>query len=98
MIGFIVSCVALGLEYIHKRGIIHRDIKPENLMIDEYGYVRLTDLGIARTITEDTKGDNSGTLGYMSLEVLCKEKHGIAVDYFALGIIAYEIVTGKVRN
>jgi len=65
-------------------------------MIDEYGYVRLNDLGISRMITEENKGDNAGTLGYMSPEVIFKENHGVAVDYFGLGVIAYEAITGKV--
>jgi len=43
----------MGLEYIHERNILHRDIKPENLVIDEYGYLCITDFGIARTWRED---------------------------------------------
>lgn len=95
-IGFIIACAILGLEYMHKRGVIHRDIKPENLVIDEYGYVRITDLGIARMITDDNTGDNAGTLGYMSPEVMFKQNHGVAVDYFGLGVIVYEAITGRV--
>ena len=45
-----IACVLLGLEYIHGNGVIHRDIKPENLVMDSTGYVRITDLGIARVI------------------------------------------------
>jgi serine/threonine protein kinase len=41
-------CIILALEYLHNNNIIHRDLKPENLVLDEHGYVRLTDLGIAR--------------------------------------------------
>ena len=43
-----IACIMIGLEYMHNNGIIHRDIKPENLVLDSKGYVRVTDLGIAR--------------------------------------------------
>ena len=43
-----VACMIVGLEYMHNNGVIHRDIKPENLVMDNNGYVRVTDLGIAR--------------------------------------------------
>lgn len=55
----------MGLEYLHNNNIIHRDIKPENLVLDNSGYVRLTDLGIARTWKLDNANDTSGTPGYM---------------------------------
>lgn len=52
---FLVGCIFVGLEYMHNNNIIHRDIKPENLVLDEKGYVRVTDLGIARVM----KAENS---------------------------------------
>lgn len=63
---FFVACIFLGLEYLHNNNIIHRDIKPENLVLDEKGYVRITDLGIARYMKQDNSCDTSGTPGYMS--------------------------------
>lgn len=62
----------LCLEYLHVNNIIHRDIKPENLVIDEIGYVRVTDLGIARVWKPDNSQDTSGTPGYMAPEVMCR--------------------------
>lgn len=81
---------------MHKKGVIHRDVKPENLVIDKYGYVCITDLGIARLLTPDNGKDNAGTPGYMAPEVIFKHNHGVAVDYFGLGVLAYEAMKGVV--
>lgn len=86
----------LALEYLHKNDIIHRDLKPENLVLDSNGYAYLTDLGIARKLRPDNSSDTSGTPGYMAPEVMCRQNHGISVDYFALGVIAYECMMGRV--
>lgn len=69
---FFMCCVILGLEFLHNKGIIHRDIKPENLVLDSNGYVRITDLGIAREWRSDNGSDTSGTPGYMAPEVMCR--------------------------
>ena len=58
------------------------------------GYVRLTDLGIARLVAPHNADDTSGTPGYMAPEVMCRSDHGIAVDYYALGVTAYEFMNG----
>ena len=62
---FIIACLIHGLEYMHTKGIIHRDIKPENLVVDQEGYVRITDLGIARIMSSNNYQETSGTPGYM---------------------------------
>jgi serine/threonine protein kinase len=80
---------------MHNNGVIHRDIKPENLLLDEQGYVRITDMGISRIWTPDNANDTSGTPGYMAPEVMCRQNHGVAVDYFALGVLLYEFMIGK---
>ena len=67
-------------------------------MLDDQGYAYLTDLGIARTIRSENSSDTSGTPGYMAPEVMCRQNHGIAVDYFALGVIIYEFMLGKVSG
>lgn len=65
ILGFFVACIVQGLEYLHMNGCIHRDIKPENLVMDNKGYVRITDLGIARVWRPENSSDTSGTPGYM---------------------------------
>jgi len=50
---FMVACMVVGLEYMHNNGVIHRDIKPENVVMESNGYVRITDLGIARIWTPE---------------------------------------------
>jgi len=85
------------LETVHGHNIIHRDIKPENLVFDETGYLKLTDFGIAREWQPNSENSNetSGTPGYMAPEVMCKNNHGIAADYFAVGVIAWECMFGR---
>lgn len=67
---FIIQCIIVGLEYMHNNSVIHRDIKPENLVLDSAGYVRLTDMGIARIWSKDNGKETSGTPGYMAPEVM----------------------------
>ena len=92
---FIICNIILGLEYIHNMRIIHRDIKPENLVMDEFGYIRITDFGISKIFSNKNNYETSGTPGYMSPEVMQGHNHNKAVDYFALGVIGYECMMGK---
>lgn len=66
-------------------------------MFDENGYLKLTDFGIAREWQPGAENSNetSGTPGYMAPEVMCKNNHGIAADYFAVGVIAWECMFGR---
>lgn len=91
-----MACIILGLEYIHVNNILHRDIKPENLVLDDKGYVRITDFGIAKVYQKENSSETSGTPGYMAPEVMCAQNHTIAVDYFALGVLCFEFMFGFV--
>lgn len=64
--------MVVGLEYMHNENVIHRDIKPENIVMEDNGYLRITDMGIARICKADNSSDTSGTPGYMAPEVMCR--------------------------
>ncbi len=100
----IVSQIAKALSAAHAGGVVHRDIKPENIMVRDDGYVKVVDFGLARW--EVTEGDAIprthtadgtllGTLRYMSPEQASGHRVRAATDIFSLGIVLYEIVTGK---
>lgn len=93
---FFTCCIILALEFLHSNKIIHRDLKPENLVLDNRGYVHLTDFGVAKRLDKDNSSETSGTPGYMAPEVICALNHGLSVDYFALGVIVYECMIGSV--
>lgn len=89
--------ITLALEELHSKGVIYRDLKPENILFDGEGHVKLADFGLAKeNITEATQGAHSlcGTPEYLSPEVLNKTGHGHAVDWWNLGMVTYEMLTG----
>ncbi len=92
---FFIACMVHALSYIHENNVIHRDIKPENLVLDDKGYLHITDFGIAKENSEDNSNETSGTPGYMAPEVIRGKGHSFLVDYFAIGVIGYEFMLGK---
>ena len=91
---FFMGCLILGLEVLHTNNIIHRDIKPENLVLDYKGYLKITDFGIAKKQEKQNSNETSGTPGYMAPEVMNFQNHTVTVDYFAMGVICYELMMG----
>lgn len=96
----VITEVASALAHAHKKGVIHRDIKSQNVLMDaESGRCLVTDFGIART--EDSAGTLTstgmviGTPAYLSPEQITGERGDHRVDIYALGVLAYEVVTGK---
>jgi serine/threonine protein kinase len=84
----------LAIEYLHSNGIIHRDIKPENLLLTDKGYVKLADFGFAKMVHEHRTYSFCGTPEYTSPEVYRRIGHGKGVDWWALGVILYEMASG----
>jgi eukaryotic-like serine/threonine-protein kinase len=88
-----------ALQAAHEKGIIHRDVKPDNILIAGSGHVKVADFGIARAADATTTshlGDILGTAKYMSPEQAMGEPVGPASDLYSLGVVLYEMLTGKV--
>jgi hypothetical protein len=86
-----------GLAASHERGVLHRDLKPANIMLDGRGHVRITDFGLATAVQADGRGTGewAGTPAYMAPEQLEGRPVSIQTDIYALGLVLYEIFTGK---
>ena len=85
-----------GLAAAHDKGVLHRDLKPANVMLDGEGRVRITDFGLAAIVGEVAGADvHAGTPGYMAPEQLAGKEVSVASDIFSLGIVLFELLTGK---
>ncbi|XP_015271961.1 PREDICTED: cGMP-dependent protein kinase 2 isoform X5 [Gekko japonicus] len=93
---FCVGCVTEAIEYLHRISVIYRDLKPENLILDAQGYIKLVDFGFAKKIGAGQKTWTfCGTPEYVAPEVILNKGHDFSVDFWSLGILVYELLTGN---
>ena len=87
--------IALALEYLHSKGIIYRDLKPENILMDDQGYLKLADFGMAKKLKDDEKAMSfCGTPEYLAPEIITMEGHDKSADWWSFGILLFEMLCG----
>ena len=96
-VGEIIRQLLDGIGHAHSEGVVHRDIKPSNIMINSDGRIKISDFGIAHTESSNLTqtGDVLGTLHYMAPEQFLGTEVNALADLFAIGVIAYELLTGS---
>ncbi|OIW07442.1 hypothetical protein TanjilG_19283 [Lupinus angustifolius] len=88
--------IVSAVSHLHSNGIMHRDLKPENILMDVDGHVMLTDFGLAKCFKESTRSNSlCGTLEYMAPEIILGKGHDKAADWWSVGILLFEMLTGK---
>jgi serine/threonine protein kinase len=94
---FYAAEVFLAIDYLHSVGVIYRDLKPENILIDENGHVKLTDFGLSAEGIDDSNSlayTFCGTASYLAPEIILNQGYNKAVDYWGLGVLLFEMITG----
>ncbi|KAM6581974.1 hypothetical protein CsatB_008976 [Cannabis sativa] len=89
--------IVSAISYLHQNGIMHRDLKPHNILLDSEGHVMVTDFGMAKQFDENTGRSNTfcGTDEYMAPEIVQGRDHDKAADWWSVGILLFEMLTGQ---
>ncbi|CAK9024732.1 unnamed protein product [Durusdinium trenchii] len=90
---FYVAGTVFAFEHLHSKKIVFRDLKPENLLLTDQGRVKLTDMGLAKVIFGKTY-TTCGTPDYFAPELIASKGHGFAVDWWTLGVLTFELMSG----
>jgi cGMP-dependent protein kinase len=90
---FYVAGTLFAFEHLHGKKIIFRDLKPENLLLNDKGHVKLTDMGLAKVVVGKTF-TTCGTPDYFAPELIASKGHNLAVDWWTLGILTFELMSG----
>ena len=91
---FYAASVASVFAFLHDQNIAYRDLKPENLMLDHDGFLKIVDFGFAKLLVDNKTYTLCGTPEYIAPEVLLNQGHGKGVDWWALGILTFEMLSG----
>ena len=99
VVRFFCAELVLALEYLHQCGVVYRDLKLENVLLDAQGHVCLADFGLAKLMAEEDRTQTfCGSQGYLAPEILRGESYSYSVDWFSLGVVVFEMITGVVRR
>ena len=95
VVKFYAAQIIVAIGYLHSRGYAHRDLKLENILVDQDGYLKIIDFGLAKSLDPNQKTHTfCGTPEYLAPEVIEERGHTMTVDWWAIGILVYEMLVG----